>query len=469
MGWIRLLPRQSWVGAALLLAFAVPVDAEDLPDFVMEPPVERLLEDDGAPSSGVMPSFELDDGGDSLRLENPAQTEEWRLLRWAEYRYGQRLRDSDLNAQSQLNELRVQFGHHVNHQTASLDARADLLLDEVLQEATIDWREFKIRPTNTPDYLSVTVGRQIINWILRDILPLNDFFPKDFNAYFMGRDAEGEYMKSPSDAIQAHLSSAYGQFDLVYAPRFVSNRYPEGERLSYFSPFSQSVAGEADPLPHQVADKWFSDDVWYARYSKRLGADEFYLFFHDGYWVAPNALDPVTATAYHARLRSYGAAWRSPGLGGLLTLETSWYDSLDDPDGDDPLIPNDQLRGLVRYDRELAKNLNMTAQYYIEHRLRQDAYEDALPAGSRPSEEDYHQLTLRLTKSLMQQTVIFSFFGFYSPTEDDFYLRANVRYQPDDHWKYHAGINFFDGKEDNTRWGQYHDNSNLYAGIRYIW
>jgi hypothetical protein len=115
------------------------------------------------------------------------------------------------------------------------------------------------------------------------------------------------------------------------------------------------------------------------------------------------------------------------------------------------------------------KDLNMTAQYYIEHRRDQAAYEDSLPASMTAQSMNYEQLTLRLTRTLLKQTLNLSFFAFYSPTEDDYYLRANLQYQPGDHWLFHIGANYFGGGEDDTRWGQYRNNSNLFVGVRRYW
>lgn len=416
---------------------------DDIPSFEMENPVDRLVQDDDETKS------------------KPG------ILRWAEYRYGQRLGGSALNAQSHMNELRAQLAYQTGGDKL-FSTRVDILLDEALHEEKLDVRELKLY-IRLSDDLSFTAGRQTVTWLMGDILPVNDFFPKDFNSYFMGRDAEGEYMKLPSDALQFNLTTDIGQFDLVYAPSFTSNVYPEGERFSYFSPLTQSVEGETKPMPHRVADKAFDNDAWYARYSRQFGTNEVFLFVYDGYWMESNSIDTVDNEFYHAPLRSLGFAWRGPSLGGLTTLETAYYHSPDDPKGTDPFIPNDQIRGLIRHDRELGKNFNVTAQYYIEHRIKQGAYESHLPRNVTSLAENYQQYTLRLTKTFLKQVLSLSGFVYYSPTEDDSYFRFNGHYKPDDHWQYHLGVNIFEGEKDSTRWGQYQDNSNVFAGIRYNW
>ncbi len=94
----------------------------------------------------------------------------------------------------------------------------------------------------------------------------------------------------------------------------------------------------------------------------------------------------------------------------------------------------------------------MTTQYYIEHRLQQSDYERTLPATMTAAAQNYELYTLRLTQRLLKQTPTLSLFGFYSPTDDDRYLRFNIHYRPDDHWHYHLGINAFDGDSRQTSW-----------------
>ena len=111
----------------------------------------------------------------------------------------------------------------------------------------------------------------------------------------------------------------------------------------------------------------------------------------------------------------------------------------------------------------------MTAQYYVEQRQQQNAYEQALPTGMIAQDKNYEMVTLRLTQMLMQQTLTLSFFTFYSPNEKDYYTRVNIFYKPDDHWLYHVGINKFGGQNKYTRWAQYQENSSVFAGVRYFW
>src|SRR3989338_1723790 len=91
-------------------------------------------------------------------------------------------------------------------------------------------------------------------------------------------------------------------------------------------------------------------------------------------------------------------------------------------------------------------------------------------ASSQPEDvprDQFRQLlTLRISKLFWLQTVEASCFAFYSPTDDDAYLRPRFTWQINDQWKTTVGANVFFGKHDWTEFGQLEDNDNIYARIR---
>jgi hypothetical protein len=99
--------------------------------------------------------------------------------------------------------------------------------------------------------------------------------------------------------------------------------------------------------------------------------------------------------------------------------------------------------------------------------LDYDAYRDTLPFFVTPRDENRHVLTVRLTKLLMDQDLELSSFLFYSPSDGDAYWRPSVSYKITDDWEVSAGGNVFFGESDHTFFGQFQNNSNVYAGLRY--
>ena len=110
----------------------------------------------------------------------------------------------------------------------------------------------------------------------------------------------------------------------------------------------------------------------------------------------------------------------------------------------------------------------MTAgvQYYVEHMQDYGAYLDNLPGGPA-ADRDRSVVTFRLTKLLMEQTVMLSLFTYYSPTDKDAYLRPRINYKVADDLALECGANIFFGDHPNTFFGQFQNDSNIYTAIRY--
>ena len=58
-------------------------------------------------------------------------------------------------------------------------------------------------------------------------------------------------------------------------------------------------------------------------------------------------------------------------------------------------------------------------------------------------------------------------FAFYSPSDQDFYLRPKASYRFDDQWSFSAGFNLLGGSDTHTFFGQLADNSNGWLRVRY--
>lgn len=58
-------------------------------------------------------------------------------------------------------------------------------------------------------------------------------------------------------------------------------------------------------------------------------------------------------------------------------------------------------------------------------------------------------------------------FGYYSPSDKDFYFRPTIHYKIDDHWSTEIGGNIFGGERNWTFFGQFRKDTNIYAGTRY--
>ena len=363
-----------------------------------------------------------------------------------------------------LNEARLQLDSSASWKNVQFRAKADFIYDGVDGEADIDPREVSaaFSPLSAVD---LKIGRQILTWGVGDYLFINDLFPKDWKSFVLGRD--DEYLKAPSDAVKASFFSDAANLDLVYTPRFNSDRYIDGKRISFFNPSLDRMAGEKDPFPVEKRDRWFTNGEIAARLSRNLGGYDMALYGYHGFWKSPMGFDAVSGKATFPRLGVYGASARGNVFKGVGSLEVGYHDSLEDRAGNDPLTPNSQARFLAGYEQEIATDFTVGGQYYIEHMMDYAAYRKVLPAGAAPVDEDRHLLTLRLTWLAFHQNLRLSLFTFYSPSDHDAYLRLTAYYRFDDQWTASVGANLFTGENERTFFGQFEDAANAYASVRY--
>ncbi|MEJ2646961.1 MAG: hypothetical protein P8016_00975, partial [Sedimentisphaerales bacterium] len=149
-----------------------------------------------------------------------------------EMRGGFRTQNDPYEKDMSIMENRLQLDLFSYPDWGDIVIRGDAIGDLVEEEGKFDLREASIftRPT---DYMDVKVGRQILTWGTGDLIFINDLFPKDWQAFFIGRDIE--YLKAPSDAAKVSLFSDAVNVDFVYTPKFDPDRFITGKRISYYN------------------------------------------------------------------------------------------------------------------------------------------------------------------------------------------------------------------------------------------
>lgn len=387
-------------------------------------------------------------------------------------RAGARTSEDPVQDEATLLESRAQLDMLRYGEVVSWEVRSDFLYDHLAEDHSVDlqagtgWvdlREAHVSLSPAP-MMDVKAGRQIITWGTGDLLFVNDLFSKDWKSFFIGRDEE--YLKAPSDVLRLSVYPGRISAELVYAPRFDPDRFLDGERISYFNPMTGGRAGEDQWMTADIPDDSFEDDEISARVYGNAGSFEGALYAYNGFWKSPGGFNE-TGSAIFPALSVYGASLRGPLGPGLVNLEGGYYDSQDDRSGSDPLVRNSETRLLAGFEREVLKELTAGAQYYAEIMHDHARYESGLPAGSDAADEVRQVLTLRLTQLLMNQNLRLTVFTFYSPTDQDVYIRPAAFYKVNDQLQLSAGGNLFAGEEETTFFGQFEDNSNLYASMRY--
>ena len=353
-----------------------------------------------------------------------------------------------------LNETRFQLDIIHDADAASMEFRADFVNDRVLGNTYIDIREAYVQLTPT-DSIDLKVGTQIFTWGTGDFVFLNDLFPKDWQSYFIGR--ADEYLKKPADGIRATWYGDSLNLDLVWMPVFQPDAYISGERISYWG--GTGKTGPANgPINPVEPDRTMGNSQWAARLYGTFGGVESALYAYRGNYGTPKGFDTVLARPFFPRLEAWGASAQSAIFGGIGNAEVAWYNSLDDA-GPNDFLPNSEVRGLLGFSHDIARDQTLGVQAYLEHA-------DDFPDVAR-TDQDRWWVTLRYTGLFMQQNLILSWFSFYSPNEKDFFLRPKATYKVSDEVTATMGGNIFLGKDDNTFFGQFDDNTNVYASLEY--
>ncbi len=386
------------------------------------------------------------------------------MLGFAETRWGIRLADDDHEDSMSIGEARAQVELTRYFEAFTLQFKGDLLADAVTEELDADVRELNVafRPG---DVLDVKTGRMVSTWGTGDLVFINDMFPKDWQSFFIGRD--DEYLKQASNAVRTGIFLGDYTIDVVYTPLFQGSEYVKGERLSYYNLGAGQIVGHNIIMADDEPDDYFEDDETAVRLSRRFGGVEAALYGYMGFWQEPEGMDAATGKAIYPRLNVWGASARSPMLGGIGNVELGYYDSFDDDDGLNPYIRPSEYRFLLGFERELAYELTGAFQYYLEVIDEYENYEQTVAPGMEARDEYRQMLTMRLTKLLMQQTLTLSLFVYYSPTDQDGYVRPKFKYKLTDNWLVDGGFNLFFGEDEHTFWGRFQDNSNAFVGVRY--
>lgn len=395
---------------------------------------------------------------------------------YAEYRGGRRLQDDPAEDDTTLNEVRLQSDAMWYRDMFTAQVKADLVyagpdndrdeIDLETGEGWLDLRKAYVLFTPWP-WIDVKAGRQVLTWGTGDLIFINDLFPKDWQSFFLGRDTE--YLKAPSDALFVSLFPAWANIDIAYTPVFDADRHITGEYLSYWN--GMEKAGKFPPMQADRPDAWFDDDEIAARVYRNLGGVEIAGYGYYGFWKSPGGMDPATGRATFPALAVYGASARGPLAGGIANIEAGYYDSEDDRGGSDPFVNNSEARLLVGYEREAVKNLTVGMQYYVERVMDHESYLQSLRDLEMPTdtarEKDRHTVTLRLTYLALNQNLVLSCFTRWSPSDEDVYVKPEITYKISDRWQTSVGGNIFAGADEYTFLGQFEDNSNAYAAMRY--
>lgn len=402
-----------------------------------------------------------------LAISVPAESLEFPIHGFLEIAGGVRLGNDPVQPKDAvLGEGRIQLEYaHEFEKGPKIFVKADFLGDAVTEALRGDLREGYLDYAPMPN-VELRLGRQILTWGTGDFVFINDVFPKDYISFFIGR--QPQYLKLPSDAAKVSLFLAPLALDLIAIPSFTPDNVLTGERLSFFDGLSNQIRGKDAGLILTKPKRIPGNTEIAGRLSTQIGSYELALYGFRGFFKSPLGVkDSARRELFYPELAIYGASVRGPVLGGIGNLEVGYYDSPEDRAGTDPLVENSAIKYLLGYERQLWADFTLSGQYYVEQMLQFRRFETSRPAGGPHRDEFRHLLTLRLTQLLWHQTVELSLFVFYSPSDEDYYLRPAVSYKITDQLTAVLGANIFGGRRPSTAFGQLDRNDNVYLRLTY--
>ncbi len=379
-------------------------------------------------------------------------------------RHALRIKDDPYQSKNfPLSETRLRLGIAGYNDLFEWNIKSDFIYDSFDNKGKAELREANL-DFNTPSWLGLKIGRQILTWGKGDMLFVNDLFPKDWQSFFIGRELE--YLKAPSDALKISLFFAKMELNLIYTPSFDSDIFPTGERLSYYNPFLGFI-GDRGGMEVTIPDKFFRDDEFAWRLRRNFGSSDFAVYGYYGFWKSPSGVDQLTGTPKFTKMNSHGLSFESKLLSGIFSLEMAYYYSLDDKEGSDFTIFNSNFRYLLGQSFNLKNEWTLAFQYYSEITAKYDEQVNNWPQVGNVPGKVRDMITIRLGKNLLKQRMNISLFNYYGRAEKDNYLRFNISYKIKDDWKVDFGGNVFSGKEDFSFWNQFNHNNNIYIGLKW--
>jgi len=125
---------------------------------------------------------------------------------------------------------------------------------------------------------------------------------------------------------------------------------------------------------------------------------------------------------------------------------------------------------MVGYERSWWSDFTGGMQFYWEgmqdHDLARSSLDTAFGPGAYLKDENRTLVTLRLRQQLLYQTLTLGAFVFYSPSDEDSYLRLTADYDYSDQLKLTLGSNLFQGNDRRSLFGMNDQNDSVYGRAR---
>jgi len=378
-----------------------------------------------------------------------------------------RVNDAPLNSGETNNwllseeRLRLELSADSDAGDTSVQAKLDFIHDGVTNTSIMDIRE--LYAEYLADSYEVRVGRQMLTWGVADRLFINDVFPKNWSAFFAGQPLE--YMKIGSDMLKANVFLGDWDIEATLTPNAAFDTVPSPSRFALYNP--PGVTGIRMP-ESKVANTEAA-----IRLHTTIGIADVAFYASKGFWHQPDkGFDAATGNIIYPRLNTYGLTVQHGLLGGIMSLELGYYDSIDDADGNNPYIANSQQRWLVGYERDIAQDVTLGVQLYGEIMADYALYlapaQAAFAAGqgAQPLAEHRKIATVNVRSLWLNQTLTASAFAMLVENGGQMF-NPDMNYAVTDAFSINVGGHWFTKGPESWLLGMMNPNDNIYANAKW--
>ena len=325
------------------------------------------------------------------------------------------------------------------------------------------------------DKFDLRIGKQQVVWgkadgvFITDIVsPLNltEFLLPDFDE-----------IRTGVIATKLNYYIGNGTLEAIWIPQFTPTVRPEANSIWYMEPDFPAPA-TFDWSKSEIAPS-LENSEFFLKYSAMTSKIDFEImggytwddnptmhiqkqFSIDSTTMPPSpSLTGLIVTPEHHRLTIAGGAFSTEIKGVILRGEAAYYNGkyfqTTDPMATDALIQKDYLHYVAGLDFNLG-NVKMSAQFIQQYILdyNEMMYQD----------EAVNTATFLARYDMLRETLHLELFSYIGLSNSDALIRPKVTYDFDDSFSILLGGNIFVG-DAQGQFGQYGDNSMVYAKIKY--
>lgn len=407
-----------------------------------------------------------------------------------------------------MENKRIRLKTSGNSEAGKYFLKFDIVNDGVEKKQEVEIREARLL-FSPLEWVDVSAGTQVSTWGVSDMLYINDLFPKNWVANFLGRDTEALKESSNSIRVTSYFGISSG-IDMVYHPDFTPDITPTGCRFSIYDPNTDSLIQNTDKCGEDFSTSQqtgeYSHGEFATRWFYKSGSHEFALYTYTGYFKNPKGQQWIDSDedatgntdylqtngytkrmSYYPKLNVYGLSAEGQLGPGIYSFETGYYDSREDRNGDNPFIENPFWKILTGYKMDVDAHLTIGVQWYAEIMEKYSSYEKSIISmlkhfhsitGEQAKNQDAYKYrkkhlqntyTLRLTYKTMQERLWINFFGYHRPQDHDAFYKLDTNYQLDNNIYVIAGLNIFEGSDNykSRDFGMLKKDDNAFIRLKY--